>query len=173
MTCGLALIKRVSRERPWPRSAKDLLPPVRLQDFFRNSPRTDDRAVDQRVRAHRWAGFPREEERRVEWRPQLPPRPAAAHRGITVGAAREGIGLPVVTESPPESLLHADRVQREKAGQGVERDANALRLAQAGERARIGTRRPARHHGKRRWAGEPPDPKPRFAEHETGARSAL
>src|SRR5258708_30809547 len=173
MTCGLALIKRVSRERPWPRSAKDLLPPVRLQDFFRNSPRTDDRAVDRRVLAIRLGGFPREEERRVEWRPQLLPRPAAAHRGITVGAAREGIGLPVVTESPPESLLHADRVQREKAGQGVERDADALRLAQVGERPRIGTRRPARHHGKRRWAGEPPDGKRRFDPQKNIAPAAL
>src|SRR5258708_15716423 len=53
MTCGLALIKRVSRERPWPKSARILLPPVRLQDFFRNSPRTDDRAVDRRVLAIR------------------------------------------------------------------------------------------------------------------------
>src|SRR5258708_29776052 len=146
MTCGLALIKRVSRERPWPRSALDLLPPVRLQDFFRNSPRTDDRAVDRRVLAIRLGGFPREEERRVEWRPQLLPRPAAAHRGITVGAARERIGLPVVTESPPESLLHADGVQREKAGQGVERDADTLRPAHAGETPRTGTRLSTRPH---------------------------
>src|SRR5258708_12669720 len=105
MTCGLALIKRVSRERPWPKSAKDLLPPVRLQDFFRNSPRTGDRAVDRRVLAIRLCGFPGEEQRRLERRPQLLPRPAAAHRGIPAATPRQRTALPLPPQPPPNPLL--------------------------------------------------------------------
>src|SRR5258708_12224272 len=101
MTCGLALIKRVSRERPWPKSAKDLLPPVRLQDFFRNSPRTGDRAVDRRVLAIRLCGFPGEEQRRLERRPQLLPPPAAAHPRIPLRTPQQPLALPLLTYPPP------------------------------------------------------------------------
>src|SRR5258706_2868798 len=99
-----------------------------LQDFFCDSSGTGDRAVDRRVLAIRLGGLPREEERRVERRPQLRPRTAAPNRGVTVGAAGERIGLPVVTESPSQSLLHAYRVDLEDLGQGVERGPDALRL---------------------------------------------
>src|SRR2546422_2120702 len=73
------------------------------QDFSRDPLRTGDRAVDRRVLAIGFRGFPREEERPIEWRPQLLPRDAAADSGIAVGAARERIGLPVVTESATQS----------------------------------------------------------------------
>src|SRR5256885_14748344 len=99
-------------------------PPLALQNVLCHSPPTDDRAVDRRVLAIRLGGFPGEEERRIQRRAQFLPRPAAAHGGITVGAARQRIGLPVVTESAAQSLLHAYRVDLEELAQGVERGAD-------------------------------------------------
>src|SRR6266852_1809070 len=138
------------------------------QDFSRDPPRTGDRAVDRRVLAIRFRGFPGEENRRLERRPQLLPRAAATNRGIAVRAAREGIGLPVVTESATESLVQPYRVHPKDYTQRVERDPDALRIAEPSERPRVGTRGPARNNGKRRRAAHPPYRKRRIAgEQET------
>src|SRR5258705_4528492 len=84
------------------------------QDLPRNAARADDRAVDRRVLAVRLGGFSRKEERPIQRGAEFLPRPAAAHGGITVGAARKRIGLPVVTESAAQALLHAYPIHLEE-----------------------------------------------------------
>ena len=78
-----------------------------------------------------------------------------------------------MTESPAQCLLHAYRVDLEDLAQGVERGADALRLAESGECPRVGTRGPARHHGEWRRAAEPPDGERRIAEQEAIGRQAV
>src|SRR4029077_12830458 len=113
---------------------------------------------------------PREEERRVERCPQLLPRAASPNRRIAVRAAREGIGLPVVTPSAPQSLLEPHRVYLEDSWQHVRRSADALRLAPPGERPRIGTRGPTRDHGKGLGPAHPPDGKRRISREQESVR---